>query len=102
MASTGHGGWNQETKSRLSEKIYVNVNDIASLTRQLIRGSKSNELLAQAAKNFAFQETAINNSSETVKRMGLITSQLLFQAEAIERSMALMDDVQDQLKTIQR
>ncbi|XP_074643290.1 BLOC-1-related complex subunit 7-like [Tubulanus polymorphus] len=102
MSVNNASGWNQETKSRLSEKIQQNVNDISSLTRQMIRGSKTNELLAQAAKNFAFQETAINNSHETIKRMALITTQLQFQAEAIERSMEMMDNVQDQLKTIQR
>ena len=37
-------GWNQETKGRLSEKVAVNVNDLASLTRQIMRGSKSNEV----------------------------------------------------------
>ena len=42
MASSG--SWNQETKSRLSEKINNNMNDIASLTRQVLRGSRSNEV----------------------------------------------------------
>jgi len=37
-------GWNQETKGRLTEKVAVNMNDLASLTRQIIRGSKSNEV----------------------------------------------------------
>ena len=37
-------GWNQETKSRLTEKVAVNMNDLASLTRQIMRGSKSNEV----------------------------------------------------------
>jgi BLOC-1-related complex sub-unit 7 len=37
-------GWNQETKARLTEKVAVNMNDLASLARQVIRGSKSNEV----------------------------------------------------------
>ena len=36
--------WNQETKARLNEKITANVNDLGSLARQIIRGSKSNEV----------------------------------------------------------
>ena len=36
--------WNRETKARLNEKIGVTVNDLGSLTRQVIRGSKSSEV----------------------------------------------------------
>ena len=37
--------WNQETKARLSDKVVQNMNDVASLTRQILRGSKSSEVL---------------------------------------------------------
>lgn len=40
------GGWNRETKARLTEKVTINVNDLASLTRQVLRGSKTNEVIA--------------------------------------------------------
>ena len=40
MSST----WNHETKARLSDKVAGNMNDIASLTRQILRGSKSSEV----------------------------------------------------------
>lgn len=33
-----------DSKSRLAERVKVNVNNIASLTRQINRGSKSNEV----------------------------------------------------------
>ncbi|XP_041369072.1 BLOC-1-related complex subunit 7-like [Gigantopelta aegis] len=94
--------WNRETKARLNEKIGVTINDLGSLTRQVIRGSKSSELLAQAAKNFASQENYIHHSAETLKKMDHIKSQLEFQQSAIERSMSNLDDVQDELKTIRR
>ena len=78
------------------------MNDVASLSRQIIRGSKSQELLEKAAKNFVYQENAIENSSTTLKRLGLLVSHLQFQAHAIERNVVLMEDVHDQLKTIHR
>ncbi|KAK0040803.1 Retrovirus-related Pol polyprotein from transposon 17.6 [Biomphalaria pfeifferi] len=44
MATNRHSNnWNQETKIRLNEKVTSNINDIGSLARQVIRGSKSNE-----------------------------------------------------------
>ena len=42
--ATSSNGWNQETKGRLTEKVALNMNDLASLTRQVVRGSKSNEV----------------------------------------------------------
>ncbi|BFY97999.1 hypothetical protein BsWGS_01039 [Bradybaena similaris] len=92
--------WNQETKARLNEKITANVNDLGSLVRQFVRASKSNELLAQAAKNFASQEACIHNSHETMRKMDLIRSQLEFQQSAIARSLNSLDEVQDQIASI--
>ncbi|KAH9520328.1 BLOC-1- complex subunit 7 [Bulinus truncatus] len=101
MATNRHSNnWNQETKIRLNEKVNSNVNDIGSLSRQVIRGSKSNEFLAQAAKNFASQESYIQNSYETMKKMALLRSQLEFQHSAIERSLKSLDEVQDQVSSI--
>ncbi|CAG5129983.1 unnamed protein product [Candidula unifasciata] len=94
--------WNQETKARLNEKITANVNDLGSLVRQFVRGSKSNELLAQAAKNFASQESCVYNSHETMRKMDLIRSQLEFQQSAIARSLNSLDEVQDQIALIGR
>ncbi|XP_064601941.1 BLOC-1-related complex subunit 7-like [Liolophura sinensis] len=97
-----HRNWNQETKNRLNEKVDAAVTDLGSLARQVVRGSRSSELLAQAAKNFASQESAVQNSLQALRKMGLITSHLQFQEEAIERSMDTLDNIQDQLKTILR
>lgn len=94
--------WNQETKNKLNEKVTANMNDLGSLVRHVIRTSKSTDLLAQAAKNFASQESVINNSEEILKKISLIRSQFEFQQAAIERSMSSIEDIQDQLKTIQR
>ena len=41
----GSSNWNQETKARLSDKVAQNMNDVAPLTRQILRGSKSSEVL---------------------------------------------------------
>ncbi|WAR22387.1 BORC7-like protein [Mya arenaria] len=94
--------WNQETKLKLKEKVTANVNDLGSLVRHVIRSSKSNELLSQAAKNFSSQESFIHNSSETLKKMNLIKTQFEYQQTAIERSVASLEEIQDQLKTLQR
>ncbi|XP_072013106.1 BLOC-1-related complex subunit 7-like isoform X2 [Amphiura filiformis] len=87
---------------RLPLKIQENVTDVGALAKQIIRGSKSNELMVQAAKSFAAQEHFIQNSHSNLKKMTALTSHLQFQAEAIERSVEVTNNLQDQLSTLQR
>ncbi|XP_052225197.1 BLOC-1-related complex subunit 7-like isoform X2 [Dreissena polymorpha] len=71
--------WNQETKLKLNDKVSASVNDMGSLIRHVVRSSKSPEMLGQAARNFCSQEHYIQNSSETLMKMGLIKAQFEFQ-----------------------
>ncbi|XP_019636159.1 PREDICTED: BLOC-1-related complex subunit 7-like [Branchiostoma belcheri] len=91
-----------DPKTKISDKIIGNINDTGSLCRQLLRGSRSSEVLTQAATNFASQEKALENSDQNLKKMSIIAAHLQFQADAIERSVEVTDTLQDQLKTIQR
>ncbi|XP_025094740.1 BLOC-1-related complex subunit 7-like isoform X1 [Pomacea canaliculata] len=100
MTKMASASWNQETKLRLNDKIQLTVTDMGSLVRQVIRGSKSSEMLSQAAKNFASQEQHVHNSMETMKKMDTVRSQLQHQHAAIERSLIHLDEIQDQLATI--
>ncbi|XP_038064721.1 BLOC-1-related complex subunit 7-like [Patiria miniata] len=87
---------------RLPIKLQENVADLGGLAKQILRGSKSNEHLMQAARNLATHEANVDNSAHNLKKMSLMVSQLQFQAEAIERSLEVMDTLQDQLQTLQR
>ena len=50
-------GWNQETKAKLTENIRVNLNDIASLSRQITRGSRSQDVsIWKSADNGQYHE----------------------------------------------
>lgn len=86
-----------ESKARLSERIQVNVNTIGSLTKQIVKGSKSPETLMHTARNFALQEYAIENSEVNLRKMDLLVTHLHLQLDAIERSSHLVEDVRDQL-----
>ncbi|XP_023224235.1 BLOC-1-related complex subunit 7 [Centruroides vittatus] len=86
-----------ESKQRLSERIQVNVNSAGSLTRQVIRGSKTNETLMHTARNFALQEYAIENSEANLKRMQLMTTHLQLQLDSIQKSVQMIEQVTEQL-----
>lgn len=43
-AKMSSSSWNQETKTKLNEKVTANYNDLGSLIRHVIRASKSNDV----------------------------------------------------------
>ncbi|XP_034941511.1 BLOC-1-related complex subunit 7 [Chelonus insularis] len=91
-----------ESKMRLADKVQVNVNNIASLARQIQRGSKSSEMLMQAAKTFAQQEQGLENAENNLEKLALITSHLECQLTSIDRSLAKLEDVTEQVRAMQR
>ncbi|XP_011299282.1 UPF0693 protein C10orf32 homolog [Fopius arisanus] len=91
-----------ESKIRLADKVQVNVNNIASLARQIQRGSKSSETLMHAAKNFAQQEHGLENAENNLNKLMLITSHLEYQLNAVDRSSAKLEDVTEQVRAMQR
>ncbi|XP_044743582.1 BLOC-1-related complex subunit 7 isoform X2 [Chrysoperla carnea] len=91
-----------DSKSRLAERVKVNVNNIASLTRQINRGSKSNEMLMHSARNFALQENAIANSENNLRNLHLITVHLGYQQDAMLNSAQQLEEVKEQVRAMQR
>ncbi|XP_054724643.1 BLOC-1-related complex subunit 7-like [Uloborus diversus] len=89
-----------ESKARLSDRIQVNVNSTGSLAKQIVRGSKSNEILMHTARNFALQEYAVDNSETNLKRMQLLTSHLNLLLDNIQKSVMHIQEVKEQLHQI--
>uniref|UniRef100_A0AAZ3RIL4 BLOC-1-related complex subunit 7 n=1 Tax=Oncorhynchus tshawytscha TaxID=74940 RepID=A0AAZ3RIL4_ONCTS len=55
----------QSVKGLLSDKVGSCSGDVIALTRQVLKGSRSQELLGQAARNMVIQEDAILHSEDT-------------------------------------
>jgi uncharacterized protein YoxC len=91
-----------ESKSRLADRVQVNVNNIASVARQINRGSKSSETLMHSARNFALQEHAIENSEQNFKKMNIAVAHLGFQYDSVSKSCQLLEDVKEQVRAMQR
>lgn len=89
-----------ESKARLSDRIQVNVNSTGSVAKQIVRGSKTNEILMHTARNFALQEYAVENSETNLKRMQLLTSHLNLQLDSIQKSVSQIEDIKEQLHQI--
>ncbi|MBN3274433.1 BORC7 protein, partial [Polyodon spathula] len=75
----------QSVKGLLSEKVSACSGDVIALTRQVLKGSRSQELLGQAARNMVMQEDAILHSEDSLRKMAIITTHLQYQQEAIQK-----------------
>lgn len=91
-----------DSKNRLADRVQVNVNNIASLARQVVRGSKSNEILMHSARNFALQEHAIDNSEANLKKFQLLCVHLGYQHDSLIRSAQQIEEVKEQVRGMQR
>jgi len=92
----------QDSKQRLSDRVKVNINNIGSLTRQIQRGSKSNEILAQTTKNFCNTESSISNTQSNLERMQVLVAQLSQQQESVETTCDKITQVKEQVRDLQR
>ncbi|CAH2240249.1 uncharacterized protein LOC120626786 [Pararge aegeria] len=90
-----------ESKQRLAERVQVNMNNIASLARQIQRGSKSNELLMKSAREMASTEHLTEGSEENLKKMQLIAVHMGYQYENILKSAQMLTEISEQVSTMQ-
>ncbi|KAG5666890.1 hypothetical protein PVAND_014897 [Polypedilum vanderplanki] len=88
-----------ESKRRLSDRVAVNVNNSASVARQIARGSKSSDIIMQSAKQLAQQEVSIENSMKNLNKVKLIQQQLGYQHAAIREGCQILDNVKEQVSS---
>ncbi|XP_020026777.2 BLOC-1-related complex subunit 7 isoform X1 [Castor canadensis] len=87
----------QSVKGLLTEKVNTCGTDVIALTKQVLKGSRSSELLGQAARNMVLQEDTILHSEDSLRKMAIITTHLQYQQEAIQKNVEQSSDLQDQL-----
>merc|ERR1711997_908970 len=92
----------QDSKRRLAERVQVNVNNIGSITRQIQRGSKSHEMLAQTARNFSQTESTMENTFNNLQEMQVLMAQMNQNERSIDESLERLPDVREQVRDMQR
>ncbi|XP_042193046.1 BLOC-1-related complex subunit 7 [Callorhinchus milii] len=98
MAADPQARYGQSVKGLLSDKVSTCTTDVIALTRQILKGSRSCELLGQAARNMVLQEDAILHAEDSVRKMAIITTHLQYQQEAIQKNVEHSSNLQAQLK----
>lgn len=56
----------------------------------------------QSARNFAQQEHGLQNADANLRKLALITTHLEFQLNAIDQSAAKLEEVNEQVRAMQR
>lgn len=91
-----------ESKSRLAERVKVNIENIASVAREINRSSKSNEILSQSIKTFVQQEHTINNTETSVSKLDTLSRQLASQQDFVLQNCHLLEGLKEQVTAMQR
>lgn len=67
-----------------------------------IAGSKSNDILMQAAKELAQQEKSLENTTTNLNKIQLIQKQLNYQYEAIRDGSEILGDFKEKVNSMER
>nr|XP_047916444.1 BLOC-1-related complex subunit 7 [Anser cygnoides] len=78
-AAEAQARFGHSVKGLLTEKVTSCGTDVIALTKQVLKGSRSAELLGQAARNMVLQEDAILHSEDSLRKMAIITTHLQYQ-----------------------
>ncbi|CAH2322465.1 Hypothetical predicted protein [Pelobates cultripes] len=97
-SADGQARYGHSVKGLLTEKVGTCGADVIALTKQVLKGSRSSELLGQAARNMVMQEDAILHSEDSLRKMAIITTHLQYQQEAIQKNVQQSTNLQDQLR----
>lgn len=92
----------QDSKRRLAERVQVNVNNVGSVTRQVQRGSRSHDMLAQTARNFCQTETTMENTFNNLQKMQVLMAQLNQQENSMDDNLRHLPDIREQIRDMQR
>ena len=87
---------------QLANSAQVNTSDLSNLFKQVIKGSKSSEILGQTQKSFAATESHIENSYYTFQRLSALVTHLSYQQEEIDKHIHNTTVVIEQLNAIQK
>ncbi|XP_004342709.2 hypothetical protein CAOG_08108 [Capsaspora owczarzaki ATCC 30864] len=75
------GGPDQATKVILTERVQDTVKAVGGLARQLRKGARSDEVLAQTLSHFASQDAPIQTTQQTLVRMEIVLESMQKQCD---------------------
>ena len=77
----------EESRQNLCDKIAANIQSAGSITRQIVKGSKTSDILSNCAKNFAQCDSQIANTEANIKKIGISVKHFDEQLDTINRTI---------------
>ena len=77
----------EESRKNLCNKLANNIQSTGSVCRQIVKGSKSNDILSSVAKNFSSCDTQIITTELNLKKIGLTIKHFDEQLGTIDRKI---------------
>ncbi|XP_017146200.1 uncharacterized protein LOC108158429 isoform X1 [Drosophila miranda] len=96
-----------ESKKRLCARVGINVNNLGSVARQVVRASKTNEffllqIMHQTLKNFTQVDVVSDYSSQNLQKMSLILQHVGYQYDVMQDSVNHLDYLKEQVTAMER
>jgi len=79
----------EESRHTLCDKIAANIQSTGSICRQVVKGSKSSDILTSAARNFASFDAQLSSTESNLKKIGITIRHFDEQLDTINR---MVDD----------
>ena len=89
-------------KLQLANSAQVNISDISTLLKQIIKGSKTSENLSQVHRSFVASESNIENTFFVFQKISTISTQLGYQHKVIDKHIRHTSVVLKQLDEIKK
>ncbi|EDW72580.1 BLOC-1-related complex subunit 7 [Drosophila tropicalis] len=91
-----------DSKKRLCARVGINVNNLGSVARQVVRSSKTNEIMHQTLKNFTQVDVVSDYSHQNLQKMSLILQHVGYQYDVMEDSVNHLDYLKEQVTAMER
>ncbi|XP_022227201.1 uncharacterized protein LOC111077297 [Drosophila obscura] len=91
-----------DSKKRLCARVGINVNNLGSVARQVVRASKSNEIMHQTLKNFTQVDVVSDYSNQNLQKMSLILQHVGYQYDVMQDSVNHLDYLKEQVTAMER
>lgn len=91
-----------DSKKRLCARVGVNVNNLGSVARQIVRGSKTNEVMHQTLKNFTQVDVVSDYSNQNLQKITLILQHVGYQYDVMQDSVNHLDYLKEQVMAMER
>lgn len=91
-----------DSKSKFAGRVKSNIQNVASVAREIQRGSRSNEILSQCVRNFVSLDQSLGSTDKNIKKLDLIKNHLGQQQDFIIQNCQLLEGLKEQVQAMQR